>query len=562
MTSKYDLFWLMRLDEIRTLITRAASGEPALLDVSDIRPLGNRDSWYGKAQVRGGQVLYGQMAHASALANLVAEEGLCDPYPDMTFTLTIDRRMRLRVMTGVSPAMPEPAGQERVSQDNVRETEALSPTIACGRIHAAIEHLPIYRAPADVPFSDGLYFFYEQSEESPHGYPHRIVRIGNHPHAAGRLVGRLKEHYAARPGGKNSSVFRRYLGGALMRREDPTSLCLGPGPGRGHWEQHKAPACSECNPYELTVTQQLNEHFWFRCLAIDDQNERNDFEQALIATVASCDACRPSADWLGNYAYNPLIREIGLWNTQHVHGVRMGVTRLERFEELANLTQARTTPADLAHTLLLIPCSAGKRGTESLALPDRSVADFVSDETAQVLKEGRAKAFARTRLDDGSPLRSALAYYSGQPYAQPSFRAHLVEAISQGLHCLIVSGGYGLLRPEERIHSYEAHLPTQTRSIWAPRIPFILRDYVRQNAISRTFGAFSTGYATVVPDRLSGNDWRFVPRFVRGEDRGSAIRVVPERVGLSLSSLLKSGLQPSQGWTRVAPTVGGDNLPQ
>src|SRR5260221_331296 len=78
---------------------------------------------------------------------------------------------------------------------------------ACARIHAVLAALPRWTNPADVPFTNGLYFFYERGQRSVHAPDGRIVRIGNHPRAQDRLVGRLKDHFNGRVGAKNFSVF-------------------------------------------------------------------------------------------------------------------------------------------------------------------------------------------------------------------------------------------------------------------------------------------------------------------------------------------------------------------
>ncbi len=73
------------------------------------------------------------------------------------------------------------------------------PAEACEKIHSLLAHLPILRSISDVKarchFADGLYFFYELGEESVHAPEGRIVRVGNHPRAAGGLVRRLQNHY-------------------------------------------------------------------------------------------------------------------------------------------------------------------------------------------------------------------------------------------------------------------------------------------------------------------------------------------------------------------------------
>jgi hypothetical protein len=224
----------------------------------------------------------------------------------------------------------------------------------------------------------------------------------------------------------------------------------------------------------------------------------------------------------------------------------MSNAELRRLEQLVAETPGAPSRAvtHLTSTLLLIPCSASKTGWPDPQLPVKRVGDLISPELARVLEEGRHLAFARTRIDLASPTRPAIAIYSGFPYATPGLRELLVSHLRRGLHCLIVSGGYGLVRPEEPIHQYEAHLQ-QTRGIWSNRIPPVLRDYVRRNDIRRTFAVFSGSYSSVVPSELTSRDWRGVEAFVAGVDEGSPLRVVPRKVGASLMRLMQSEYRAS-----------------
>ena len=141
---------------------------------------------------------------------------------------------------------------------------------------------------------------------------------------------------------------------------------------------------------------------------------------------------------------------------------------MRRLELLVDHTGAGTrhTSGDLQNVLLVIPCSGGKWPRQELELPPVQVADLLGPGAKAILSEGRRLAFDRpgTRLHLGSPVKSALTYYTGQPYATTGVKDALVAAIRKGLHCLIISGGYGVVRPEEPIHNYNAHLGTQTKS--------------------------------------------------------------------------------------------------
>lgn len=202
---------------------------------------------------------------------------------------------------------------------------------ACAEIHNTLYELSSHDSPRNVPFKNGLYFFYQAREVSPHAAQGRIVRIGNHPRSQDGLIRRLNNHYS---GSKNGSVFRKSLGGALIRRRDPNSSCLLPGPGKGHWEKQDAKVCEECRDIEIMVSDLIRTEFWFRCVRIEDREERNGFERILISTLAKCSICSPSSGWLGKWAYSEKIRSSGLWNSDYVDDSEvMNEYLLKRFRQ-------------------------------------------------------------------------------------------------------------------------------------------------------------------------------------------------------------------------------------
>jgi len=563
-TSKYDDFWRGHVDELAAAIESAAAGRTAQLDVVGLQRLGQRSSWYGSAVVRGREH-QAAMAHMASLAGLVVGAGLCDQWPEVEFRFAVNQSGSLTVSTTATPRgtprrnaarSARPASPPTAS--TAAEEPTLDPTVACAQVHRLLETLPLLEAPEELAFANGLYFFYETGETSGHAQRGRIVRVGNHPRAADRLKARLSEHFRTRKGAKNGSAFRRYLGGALMRQDDPGSSCLLPRPGAGHWERQGLPECHRCAGYEERVTAYLRRSFRFRCVRIDDMDERNRFEGRLVATLAACPVCRPSLSWLGRHTYSPVVHASGLWNSDFVGGPQLDQRDLQRFEDLVVATGRHTVleshdVVDLSDTLLIIPCCQSKHGAGGLDLPTTSVADFLGSSALEMLETGRAAAFERpgTRIDRTSTAYPALQLYTGQPYETPGLRGALVSLIRSGLHCVIVSGGYGLVRPEEPIHYYEASIQ-RTSSVWRRRVPALLADYVERQRISRSFGAFSRQYASVVPLRLTGDDWRAVPRFSRG-DEGSAYHEVPRRVGSALMRLIEAQFVPERATEDAAP---------
>lgn len=190
-----------------------------------------------------------------------------------------------------------------------------SPEKLCEQINHLLNTLPIFKNPSEVPFNNGLYFFYETGEISTHAPEGRIVRVGNHRRSQDSLKRRLRMHYS---GGKNGSVFRKFLGGAILRKTNPDSACLQPGPGQEHWEKQDVHACKNCKPIENRVSELLRSSFSFRCIEIENRALRNSLEEKLIATISLCPICKPSDNWLGKYAYSDKVTRSGLWNSDNV----------------------------------------------------------------------------------------------------------------------------------------------------------------------------------------------------------------------------------------------------
>jgi hypothetical protein len=231
----------------------------------------------------------------------------------------------------------------------------------------------------------------------------------------------------------------------------------------------------------------------------------------------------------------------GLWNSEFINAKPLAVDGVARFEALTGASQprAKRQSLDLSTTLLVIPCSGAKQGGPRPDLVPVSVRSLLGPGAQASLDTGRTLAFQRraTKFDPTSQPQIALAMYSGQPYSTPGVRKLLVDAIGRGLHCLIISGGYGLLRAEEPIQNYSAHLGTQTKNVWARRLPTILIDYVQRAGIQRSVVVLSQHYADCVPV-LTTHETRFVPIFHRGVDEGAALQVVPAQIGAELHGIL------------------------
>lgn len=59
------------------------------------------------------------------------------------------------------------------------------------------------------------------------------------------------------------------------------------------------------------------------------------------------------------------------------------------------------------------------------------------------------------------------------------------------------------------------------------------------------------------PDRFAPDEWWAIPTFDPNTDNGSALRVVPAKVGKLVTSLLAADMKPTSSWEHRTPRVTG-----
>jgi len=136
-------------------------------------------------------------------------------------------------------------------------------------------------------------------------------------------------------------------------------------------------------------------------------------------------------------------------------------------------------------------------------------------------------------------------------YSVEGFREAIKSAISRGMHVLVESGGYGLIRIEESIKNYEAEI-NRTAPVWRRVLPRVLADYVSKNNIDQVFVAGSKSYASVLsrPDWWGPAECRwFISSVSRGN--GNAYEIVPRNLGNAVRNLIESNLDPGTSWTTI-----------
>jgi hypothetical protein len=97
----------------------------------------------------------------------------------------------------------------------------------------------------------------------------------------------------------------------------------------------------------------------------------------------------------------------------------------------------------------------------------------------------------RLRFNDrfGSKKLTSLSMYSGYLYSE---RVKKEVISSLGKHFfLIMSGGYGLLRPDELIVEYNVNM-NGTASLWGRCLPQVLESFATRNNVTQIDGVFSS----------------------------------------------------------------------
>ena len=177
----------------------------------------------------------------------------------------------------------------------------------------------------------GVYFFFEPGELREGSGEMRVVRVGTHALQAKSqttLWTRLSQHRGSRagrrPGGGNhrGSIFRLLVGTALIGKGVPEAESA-----KATWGHGSTPppgAADREYPLERKVSQIIGS-MPFIWLAVDDapgpDSDRGMIERNAIALLSNRSGCAidpASCDWLGRSCDRRLVRESGLWNSNHV----------------------------------------------------------------------------------------------------------------------------------------------------------------------------------------------------------------------------------------------------
>lgn len=181
----------------------------------------------------------------------------------------------------------------------------------------------------------GVYFFFESGEyRSTSGDGLRVVRVGTHAiksKVKTKLWERLRTHRGPTKvnskyldgGNHRSSVFRKHLGTALIKRDSwSKSICEDWGIG----SSASSAVREKENPLEQAVSQHIR-NMPFLWLKVDDapdpDSDRAKIEKHSIALLSNYNYRATPIDpadgsWLGKSAKSEKVQHSGLWNSDFV----------------------------------------------------------------------------------------------------------------------------------------------------------------------------------------------------------------------------------------------------
>lgn len=113
--SKYDRYWKKKMDDVQKLIKEAEDkGKSGELDISDIETHGARKDWTASITFSDNNVLKGNAAHGTALAELIRERNELDG----RFRLKISDDLRLTIFKkGSDDKRPDKNEVEKIDED-------------------------------------------------------------------------------------------------------------------------------------------------------------------------------------------------------------------------------------------------------------------------------------------------------------------------------------------------------------------------------------------------------------------------------------------------------------
>lgn len=204
-------------------------------------------------------------------------------------------------------------------------------------LHEHFNSLPRHSFPFDKNkiSNNGIYILFEKGETV--NQFERIVRIGSHD-GNNQLVKRLGDHFLSDK--QRNSIFRKHVGRCLLTKNNDSYINSWNLPFKKKVDKAKNELLVNLEyekRYEEEITTYIRTNISF-CIIPDmvTKQQRNRWEEGLIALLAQSAHKISSKTWLGNIHPDRTISQSRLWNIEHVNG--QPLTK-EEFDDIVGQTQ-------------------------------------------------------------------------------------------------------------------------------------------------------------------------------------------------------------------------------
>lgn len=191
---------------------------------------------------------------------------------------------------------------------------------------------------------------------------------------------------------------------------------------------------------------------------------------------------------------------------------------------------------------------------EQTIFDSRKIEEFLDDFFIKKLQEGRTK---NLRIESLKNL-PALDLYTGNLYQVSGFKDAVRNAVQKGIHCLVLSAGYGLIRTDEYINSYNRTM-NQAKASWTKEnlLPDVFSNYLTRNKISKVF--ITASRTTYVPALFYQNgktrfdfpkDCEVFVYIPENGGSGSPLKEIPRMQGEAVRDIINNGMKPDSRWKK------------
>ena len=154
----------------------------------------------------------------------------------------------------------------------------------------------------------------------------------------------------------------------------------------------------------------------------------------------------------------------------------------------------------MKNTLIVVQCCK-KKGDIDLIPYEKFDMEEKIPQTISILHEAINKFSQEGFIDTSSKPITALSRYHGHFYTVPGLKNRIYDEIKNGsTQFLIMSAGYGLVHPFQKIHRYELKMSGSITRYWLNiGLQNVLEEFIENGKYTRVYGFFSktAGYKKI-----------------------------------------------------------------